>query len=147
MLNTQERWTGQGQLCKSQPPRARPLPGLSALQRAPGAPELLLHDHSRAAGLPSLAALAVAAVILLDEQGSPAALLEPLLFVVTPELALDQDGCLSHLLIKCILWGEEGDGDKRGCAGAPACRVLPTPGLPGEAERRPSPTFPGRTPR
>lgn len=47
--------------------------------------------------------LLVAAVVLLDEDGGPPALLETLLLVVRPELGLDQDGCLGHLLIESVL--------------------------------------------
>lgn len=50
--------------------------------------------------------LLVAAVVLLDEDGGPPALLETLLLVVRPELGLDQDGCLGHLLIESILRGQ-----------------------------------------
>lgn len=49
--------------------------------------------------------LLVAAVVLLDEDGSPPALLETLLLIVGPELGLDQDGRLGHLLVKSILGG------------------------------------------
>lgn len=49
------------------------------------------------------AKLLVAAVVLLNEHGSPLALLELLLFVVAAEFTLDKDGGLRHLLIKCIL--------------------------------------------
>lgn len=41
--------------------------------------------------------------MLLDEHSRSAALLKSLLFVVASELALDQDGRLSHLLIECKL--------------------------------------------
>lgn len=46
--------------------------------------------------------------MLLDEHRRAAALLEPLLLVVAPELALDQDGRLGHLLVECKL--ETGGG-------------------------------------
>lgn len=49
--------------------------------------------------------LLVAAVVLLDEHGGPPALLEALLLVVGPELGLDQDGRLGHLLVQSILGG------------------------------------------
>lgn len=52
---------------------------------------------------PELTELSVAAVVLLDQHGRPSTLLELLLLVVTPELTLDEDGSLRHLLIKCIL--------------------------------------------
>lgn len=52
---------------------------------------------------PELTELSVAAVVLLDQHGRPSTLLELLLLVVTPELTLDKDGSLCHLLIKCIL--------------------------------------------
>lgn len=48
--------------------------------------------------------LLVAAVVLLDEDRSSAALLESFLLVVGPELGLDQDGRLSHLLVEGVLW-------------------------------------------
>lgn len=51
--------------------------------------------------------LLVAAVVLLDEDRRPPALLEPLLLVVGPELGLDQDGRLGHLLVESILGGAE----------------------------------------
>lgn len=70
-------------------------------------PEPLLDDDCRPAGLPSLAALPVAPVILLDEHGGAPALLELLLLVVAAELALDEDGGLCHLFVKCILRGDE----------------------------------------
>lgn len=41
--------------------------------------------------------------MLLDKYGRSAALLKPLLFIVASELALNQDGRLSHLLIECKL--------------------------------------------
>lgn len=43
--------------------------------------------------------------MLLDEHGRPAALLKPLLLIVAPELALDQDGRLGHLLVQRKLQG------------------------------------------
>lgn len=52
--------------------------------------------------------LLVAAVVLLDEDGGPPALLETLLLVVRPELGLDQDGCLGHLLVESVLRGQTG---------------------------------------
>lgn len=53
------------------------------------------------------AALLVAAVVLLNEHSGPPALLELLLFMVAAEFTLDKDGGLRHLLIKCILQGEQ----------------------------------------
>ena len=50
--------------------------------------------------------LFVAAVVLLDENRGPSALLETLLLVVGPELGLDQDGSLGHLLIQSVLRGQ-----------------------------------------
>lgn len=50
--------------------------------------------------------LLVAAVVLLDEDCRPTALLETLLLVVRPELGLDQDGRLGHLLIESVLRGQ-----------------------------------------
>lgn len=47
--------------------------------------------------------LFVAAIVLLDEDGSSAALLESFLLVVGPELGLDQDGRLGHLLVESVL--------------------------------------------
>lgn len=47
--------------------------------------------------------LLVAAVVLLDQNRRPPALLETLLLVVRPELGLDQDGRLSHLLVESVL--------------------------------------------
>lgn len=60
---------------------------------------------SRSAPLALLEALVllVAAVVLLDEDGSSAALLESFLLVVGPELGLDQDGRLGHLLVEGVL--------------------------------------------
>lgn len=43
--------------------------------------------------------------MLLDEHSRSAALLKSFLFIVTSELALDQDGRLGHLLIECKLQG------------------------------------------
>lgn len=51
---------------------------------------------------------AVGAVVLLDKHGCSAALLEPLLFIVASELALNQDGRLGHFLIECKLQGRRG---------------------------------------
>ena len=56
--------------------------------------------------------LLVAAVVLLDEDGRPATLLEALLLVVRPELGLDENGRLGHLLIQSVL----GEGE-RGASG------------------------------
>lgn len=68
-------------------------------------PEFVLDQH--AGGCPAVrpqsAELFVAAVTLLDQHGRPPALLKLLLFVVAAELALDKDGGLRHLFIKCIL--------------------------------------------
>lgn len=47
--------------------------------------------------------LFVAAVVLLDEDGSSAALLKSFLLVVGPELGLDQNGRLGHLLVEGVL--------------------------------------------
>lgn len=47
--------------------------------------------------------LFVAPVVLLDEDSGAAALLETFLLIVRPELGLDQDGCLSHLLVEGVL--------------------------------------------
>lgn len=52
---------------------------------------------------PELPELSVAAVVLLDQYSCPSTLLKLFLYVVTPELTLDKDGSLRHLLIKCIL--------------------------------------------
>lgn len=41
--------------------------------------------------------------MLLDKHSCSAALLKPLLFIVASELALNQDGRLSHFLIECKL--------------------------------------------
>lgn len=49
--------------------------------------------------------------MLLDKHSCSAALLKPLLFIVASELALNQDGCLSHFLIECKLQGMRG-GDR-----------------------------------
>lgn len=58
---------------------------------------------------PELTELSVAAVVLLDQHSCPSTLLELFLLMVTPELTLDKDGSLRHLLIKCILpYREEG---------------------------------------
>lgn len=46
--------------------------------------------------------------MLLDKHGCSAALLEPLLFIVASELALNQDGRLGHFLIECKLQGRRG---------------------------------------
>jgi hypothetical protein len=51
---------------------------------------------------------AVGAVVLLDKHRCSAALLKPLLFIVASELALNQDGRLSHFLIECKLQGRRG---------------------------------------
>lgn len=53
--------------------------------------------------------LLVAAVVLLDEDRGSSALLETLLLIVRPELGLDQDGRLGHLLIESILRGQSGN--------------------------------------
>lgn len=65
----------------------------------------MLHQGSSSPAVVGLqpAKLLVAAVVLLNEHGSPPALLELLLFVVAAEFTLDKDGGLRHLLIKCIL--------------------------------------------
>lgn len=52
---------------------------------------------------PELTELSVAAVVLLDQHSCPSTLLELFLLMVTPKFALDKDGSLRHLLIKCIL--------------------------------------------
>lgn len=70
-------------------------------------PELLLHDDSGPAGRPSPATLLVTPVEVLDQHCSAPALLEPLLLIVTSEFALDKDGRLGHLFVKCILWGTQ----------------------------------------
>ena len=70
-------------------------------------PELLLYDDCCPAWLPSLATLLITPVELLDQHSGTPALLEFFLFVVTPEFALDQDGSLGHLFVKCILWGHK----------------------------------------
>lgn len=46
--------------------------------------------------------------MLLDKHSCSAALLKPLLFIVASELALNQDGRLSHFLIECKLQGRRG---------------------------------------
>lgn len=75
-------------------------------------PEFLLDDDSGSARLPSSAALLITPVILLNEHGGAAALLEFFLFVVTSEFALDKDGSLCHLFIKCILQGEQEEAEQ-----------------------------------
>lgn len=70
-------------------------------------PELLLYDDGCSASLPSLATLLITPVILLDQHSSAPALLKFFLFVVTSEFALDKDGSLCHLFIKCILQGDK----------------------------------------
>ena len=45
----------------------------------------------------------VAAVLVLNDDGRVPALLESLLIVVAPELTLDQNSCLCHLLVVSIL--------------------------------------------
>ena len=47
--------------------------------------------------------LLVAAVVLLDEDGCSSTLLEAFLLVVRPELGLNEDGRLGHLLIQSVL--------------------------------------------
>lgn len=68
---------------------------------------LLLHAGVVSCGAPlallQALVLLVAAVVLLDEDGGSAALLETLLLVVGPELGLDQDGRLGHLLVEGVL--------------------------------------------
>lgn len=54
-------------------------------------------------GLLQTLVLFVAAVVLLDEHGGAATLLKTLLLVVGPELGLDQNGRLGHLLVQSIL--------------------------------------------
>lgn len=68
-------------------------------------PQFVLHQGCSSPAVVGLqpAKLLVAAVVLLNEHGSPPALLELLLFVVAAEFTLDKDGGLRHLLIKCIL--------------------------------------------
>lgn len=74
---------------------------------AGGAAELLLDfgvvAGGASGGLFQTLVLFVAAVVLLDEDGGSAALLETLLLVVRPELGLDQNGRLGHLLVQSIL--------------------------------------------
>lgn len=82
---------------------SEPESGISWLPRDPHPPELLLDDDCCPACLPSLATLLITPVELLDQHSSAPALLEFFLFVVTPEFALDQDGSLGHLLVKCVL--------------------------------------------
>lgn len=60
-------------------------------------------SYSASLALLEALVLFVAAVVLLDEDGSSAALLESFLLVVGPELGLDQDGRLSHLLVERVL--------------------------------------------
>lgn len=97
-----------------------------------GSPEFLLDNHSRPASLPSLAAFLIAPVILLDQHSRTPALLEFLLFVVTSEFALDEDGSLCHLFIKCILQGKQEEA-KPVTTGA--TRVLCSLSLSGEERR------------
>lgn len=52
--------------------------------------------------------------MLLDQYCCPAALLKPLLLIVASELALNQDGRLSHFLIECKLQGRRGDRGRNG---------------------------------
>lgn len=77
-----------------------------------GISEFLLDLGVEAGGAPrnlfQTLVLLVAAVVLLDEDRRPPALLETLLLVVGPELGLDQDGRLGHLLIESVLKGQRG---------------------------------------
>lgn len=68
-----------------------------------GSPEFLLDNGGRPTVLPPLATLLVAAIVLLDQQRGPSALLEFFLLIVTSEFALNKNGSLRHLFIKCIL--------------------------------------------
>ena len=70
-------------------------------------PEFLLYDDCCPPSLPSPATFFITPVKLLDQHSSTPALLKFFLFVVTSEFALDQDGSLCHLFIKCILQGEQ----------------------------------------
>lgn len=90
------------------PPASRPSPTCWVQTRYTD--EFLL-DLGVVAGGPSRSlfeplVLLVAAVVLLDEDRRPPALLEALLLVVRPELRLDQDGRLGHLLIESVLTGQ-----------------------------------------
>jgi len=66
-------------------------------------PEFLLHNGGCPTVLPPLPTFFVAAVVLLDQHCGPSALLEFLLLIIASEFALDKNGSLRHLFIKCIL--------------------------------------------
>lgn len=66
-------------------------------------PEFLLYNGGRPAVLPPLPTFFVAAVVLLDQHRSSSALLEFFLLIITSEFALDKNGSLRHLFVKCIL--------------------------------------------
>lgn len=74
-------------------------------------PKLLLHNDCCPAGWPSPATLLVTPVEVLDQHCSSPALLEPFLLIVTSEFALDEDGRLGHLFVKCILQGTQKERD------------------------------------
>lgn len=67
--------------------------------------------------------------MLLDEHSCSTALLKSLLFIVASELALDQDGCLGHLLIECKLQGWGGgirawNGDPNPSGSSPQVQLM-----------------------
>lgn len=71
--------------------------------------------------------------MLLDKDSCSAALLKPLLFIVASELALNQDGRLSHFLIECKLQGRRGgtraemETEIQTSEGHPSVRLLQIP--------------------
>lgn len=94
--------------CRGQDRAALPTePGVLSTAAGGHSPELLLYNDRCSASLPSLATLFITPVILLYQHSGTPALLEFFLFVVTSEFALDKDGSLGHLFIKCILQGKQ----------------------------------------
>lgn len=76
---------------------------LVALNDPNNSPEFLLYNGGCPTVLLPLPTFFVAAVVLLDQHCGSSALLEFFLLIIASEFALDKNGSLCHLFIKCIL--------------------------------------------
>lgn len=76
---------------------------LVALNNPNNSPEFLLYNGGCPTVLLPLPTFFVAAVVLLDQHCGSSALLEFFLLIIASEFALDKNGSLCHLFIKCIL--------------------------------------------
>lgn len=76
---------------------------LVALNNPSNSPEFLLYNGGCPTVLLPLPTFFVAAVVLLDQHCGSSALLEFFLLIIASEFALDKNGSLCHLFIKCIL--------------------------------------------